>query len=387
MKKTNYIKYLIFKEWLPIIIVSLSALLIASLTYIFSVDLYCAGMSDNEMIYIPILCLVMTFVMSFVVFSYRFSTKRTDTYYQIPLKQGELKNIRFITGLVVIVSIITVSFIVPYLVLLIRYAAIPKIYVEQTNTIKEYSKNAFNIKMLPLVYLVLIALVSLEYFISCFIFSLCHKPVSAILLSISIHAMLAFTLFGGFNTIDTRSVSHNTVVHENLYNSSWTCFRYSPGITMVISLPELLYQKFVLLSVYDGGLLVYSNATMSLIVFIIQISLHGILGIVSLILLLLKKDDSGELCNKHGFVNSKLNPLFFVYMIPIIVTFASCDTVTNFIYYFFYVVFAAASYFLYALFIGSFKIPFRGYIWIIVMILALFTLPVILDFCTGVIRF
>ena len=75
-----------------------------------------------------------------------------------------------------------------------------------------------------------------------------------------------------------------------------------------------------------------------------------------------KKEDSGESCNNYGFANKKLNSLFFLSVIPIILFAFSNESFLGFDTFIGTVIVAAAYYFLFALFIGSFKMPTYSYI-------------------------
>ena len=393
MKKISYIKYLLFREWLPIIIIFTALLLIVNFSFATSVSLYSQNHPSQYFYedfqgttsFTIIIWFIMAFVMSFVIFSYRFSTKRSDTFYQVPLKPGELKNIRFITGLIVVAVVMLVTFIIPYLAFVIRYVSSPDIYI-YTYYSGTFYKNYINLGMMFVSFLVALGATLLEYCISSYFFSLCHKPASAVLINITFHAFIAFFLATLFALIGSRIYDANhstdTTASFNIHNASMVMLAYSPGFTLLIDLPKDFFFKMA----FQQSFLPYleSIGTFATVVFYIMIGAHVLLGAIGCTLLLLKKEKSGEYCNKYGFANSKLNQLFFITMIPFIFMFAALHTSYIISFYFVFIIIAGTYYFLFALFSGTFKVQKSAYIYIGVMVLLLFILPPFFDQITGV---
>ena len=393
MKKISYIKYLLFREWLPIIIIFTALLLIVNFSFATSVSLYSQNHPSQYFYedfqgttsFTIIIWFIMAFVMSFVIFSYRFSTKRSDTFYQVPLKPGELKNIRFITGLIVVAVVMLVTFIIPYLAFVIRYVSSPDIYI-YTYYSGTFYKNYINLGMMFVSFLVALGATLLEYCISSYFFSLCHKPASAVLINITFHAFIAFFLATLFALIGSRIYDANhstdTTASFNLNSASIVMLTYSPGFTLLIDLPKDFFFKMA----FQQSFLPYfeSIGTFATVVFYIMIGAHVLLGATGCTLLLLKKEKSGEYCNKYGFANSKLNQLFFITMIPFIFMFAALHTSYIISFYFVFIIIAGTYYFLFALFSGTFKVQKSAYIYIGVMVLLLFILPPFFDQITGV---
>ena len=393
MKKISYVKYLIFREWLPIIIIFTALLLIVNFSFATSVSLYSENHPSQYFYenfqgitsFTIIIWIIMAFVMSFVIFSYRFSTKRSDTFYQVPLKPGELKNIRFITGLIVVAIVMLVTFIIPYLAFVIRYVSSPDsfIYTYYSGT---FYKNYINLGMMFVSFLVALGATLLEYCISSYFFSLCHKPASAVLINITFHAFIAFFLASLFALIGSRIYDanhfHETIASFNFNSASIVMLNYSPGITLLFDLPKDFFLKMA----FQQSFLPYfkSIGTFATVVFYIMIGAHVLLGATGCTLLLIKKEKSGEYCNKYGFANSKLNQLFFITMIPFIFMFAALHTSYIISYYFVFIIIAGTYYFLFALFSGTFKVQKSAYIYIGVMVLLLFILPPFFDQITGV---
>ena len=393
MKKISYVKYLIFREWLPIIIIFTALLLIVNFSFATSVSLYSQNYPSiyfyerfqGTTSFTIIIWFIMAFVMSFAIFSYRFSTKRSDTFYQVPLKPGELKNIRFITGLIVVAIVMLVTFIIPYLAFVIRYVSSPDSYID-TYYSETFYKNYINLGMMFVSFLIALGTTLLEYCISSYFFSLCHKPASAVLINIAFHAFIAFFLASLFALIGSRIYDANhsvdTAASFNFNCASIVMLSYSPGFTLSMYLPKDFFLKMA----FQQSFLPYfkSYGTFATVVFYIMIGAHVLLGATCCTLLLLKKEKSGEYCNKYGFANSKLNQLFFITMIPFIFMFAALHTSYIISYYFVFIIIAGTYYFLFALFSGTFKVQKSAYIYIGVMVLLLFILPPFFDQITGV---
>ena len=393
MKKISYVKYLLFREWLPIIIIFTALLLIVNFSFATSVSLYSQNHPSQYFYedfqgttsFTIIIWFIMAFVMSFVIFSYRFSTKRSDTFYQVPLKPGELKNIRFITGLIVVAVVMLVTFIIPYLAFVIRYVSSPDIYI-YTYYSGTFYKNYINLGMMFVSFLIALGATLLEYCISSYFFSLCHKPASAVLINITFHAFIAFFLATLFALIGSRIYDANhstdTIASFNFNSASIVMLTYSPGFTLLMDLPKDFFFKMA----FQQSFLPYfeSIGTFATVVFYIMIGAHVLLGATCCTLLLLKKEKSGEYCNKYGFANSKLNQLFFITMIPFIFMFAALHTSYIISFYFVFIIIAGTYYFLFALFSGTFKVQKSAYIYIGVMVLLLFILPPFFDQITGV---
>lgn len=396
MKKISYIKHLIFREWLPIIVIFLCLTLIPNCWsastevyyYTYESGLFGNGMFSYSLIMWMIMAAV---VMPIVVFSYRFSTRKSDLYFQLPLKSGELKNIRLLTGLICLAGVMVISFIIPFFITLVRYSASPDSYTIASSGgyyyTTTYYKTEANLGMMFVAFLVALAMISLEYFISCFFFSLCHKPASGLLMSISLHLFIGFFFFSILLMLGCRlnmAPGYNGDLPSELLPASSASIEFGPGIASSLQIPAIVFVKGVFKNYEHSYTSLYNANTLVWVFFDIQLAIHIILGVGSLVILLLKKEKSGELCNNYGFANKKFNYLFFLPIIPLVIGFAASSTTLSINFYVFYLLMAVVYYFLFALFSGTFKIQKGGYIFIGVMLFLFFTLPPFLDAVTGV---
>ena len=143
MKKLNYAKYLITKELLPLFIVFTVIGLISYFAYLMNVDFY--DPYYNEISLAALNGPMMAF-------------------YQLPLKQGELKNIRIISGLFILVVSYLIASLLPYVSFVIRYVSAPEAKTWAGITYFKYFEAA------PYLGAIVVGLftIVIEYFISCF---------------------------------------------------------------------------------------------------------------------------------------------------------------------------------------------------------------------------
>ena len=125
MKKLNYAKYLITKELLPLFIVFTVIGLISYFAYLMNVDFYDPYYNEISLAALNGPMMAFAIVLPLFIFNYKYSLKRSDTYYQLPLKQGELKNIRIISGLFILVVSYLIASLLPYVSFVIRYVSAP----------------------------------------------------------------------------------------------------------------------------------------------------------------------------------------------------------------------------------------------------------------------
>lgn len=140
MKTSRFIKWQL-KKWLPII---LSLFLICAAIFwisMINIDVIKDTMYDDingnpypyywgtqfkgGLLNIGILSTLITFVIPFFVFSYRFDKTGSDAYLQFPSKKNQIRNIKLLIGLGIVVSIITVVYWVGVLIVFARVMSFP----------------------------------------------------------------------------------------------------------------------------------------------------------------------------------------------------------------------------------------------------------------------
>ena len=390
MKKSKYIKYLLFRQWLPFIILFTALPLLAFFSQCVSASLYYEVetricISNMQMYYITIPIILYAIVMPFLAFSYRFTTKTTDTYYQFPFKPKELKNIRVTVGYLCVIAALVISYVIPMLVLLLRYSLDPG-----TATIngKLCEIAYFNFGYAFVYLLIEIATCSLLYFITCFFVSLSNNLISAIIINVVFHLVLIFVMnflfLGIAHNIVHRFNPYDNIHYYEFEHASQVFRKFSPGIMITDSLGFEFYNVFVCgndsWSMFN--MFFKDSHVFGMITYIISIALSVILGIIACIFTYINDDRSGELCKKHGFANSKLNiVLLLIAVIPVILYCFVTDTPAFFSNLFLVIGLIAVIYVIYVLFVGTFKVHFSTYIVLAFAIL----LPIVVQSILGVI--
>ena len=140
--KSNYIKRLIFKDWLPLIVVFLT---VASLSFVINLsnlDLYHEN-TKLSIISLTIPFTILAFIMPLFVYNYKFSLRSSDTFYQLPFKEKEMRNLRVMAGLVAIVCSLIACFLLGFVFFTIRFYASPEIktYIAENYIYDELTKN------------------------------------------------------------------------------------------------------------------------------------------------------------------------------------------------------------------------------------------------------
>ena len=356
MKRLNYAKYLITKEWLPLFIVFTAIGLISFFSYLMSHSFYNTYYYDTSLAALSAPMMVFAIALPLFVYNYKYSLKRGDTYYQLPLKQGELKNIRVLTGLFILVISFIISGLIPYIAYVFRYICAPDYMRIGNATYFKYLNAGALLGSIGAAFITVI----IEYFVSCYFTSLASKPVSAILISISFHLILIFTLYGVFSNIYTiQEITHNRD-GSFMNDASNVAINFSPGPVIIFGLSDHILRAYA----YDlrNATFPFDEDANQRMVLIINLVLELLIGGAACFFTLFKKDDSGESCNNYGFANKKLNSLFFLSIIPVSLFALSANRYFGFEDILGTVIVAATYYFLFALFVGSFKIPSYAYV-------------------------
>ena len=123
MRTAKYIKRLLFKEWLPLIAVFLIVAVLTAVIAASSHSFYDGGTFETAAMTWP--SSIFAIVMPFFVYSYRFTRIGGDTYYQLPFKEKQFKNIRVLTGLVAVLAVFVVAFLIGFTMYTILYYQAP----------------------------------------------------------------------------------------------------------------------------------------------------------------------------------------------------------------------------------------------------------------------
>lgn len=126
----NYYKYL-FRKLIPITVIASIIFIIANFIHIISVDLSEITTStyipyipydrrDSAIATITIVSCIYALFFPIYIFSYRFSKKKVDIYYSLPINKGSLALTSFLGGLTSIAISFTISYLLGFFVILAK---------------------------------------------------------------------------------------------------------------------------------------------------------------------------------------------------------------------------------------------------------------------------
>lgn len=362
MRELKYAKRLLFKEWIPLIAVFLVVAVLSGIISVASYSFYEDHTFGIAAFTVPASMLAV--VMPFFVYSYRFRRIGGDTYYQLPFKEKEFKNLRVLTGLVAVIFVFTVAFIIGYAVFAISYGIAPKTttinaWNAQTETYGpvQIPKLVINLGYMLLAYPVSLVSISGVYFITTTIVSLTNRLPSAMIYVFVVQVLLAglLPIFGLY-------------IYENMARSDF----WAEFATITLALSPSSIGANVLAQQFGFGANFTLDSNNNLFDTIRYFSSYGFnsmaaLAIVMLIvdlvifvgaafLTLLGSEPSGEFNGTSGARNKKLN--YLLYLLTIFVGLASSFVATNnvFIYAFIVVFYVAGLYIMMSIYLGTFKI-------------------------------
>lgn len=364
--KSKYIQRLIFKDWFPLIIVFLTVATLSFIIYLSNLDIYESlyNRAGPQMLVVSMTVpfTLLAFIMPLFVYNYKFSLKSSDTFYQLPFKEKEMRNLRVITGLISIISSLVICFLIGFIFFIIRYYTSPTTiertfysyyYDAATDTGKpiaetaSYLKNAFYPGMFILVLPIAMVGIALEYFISCFLVSLTNKPFTAILFNGSIQLFLLLIIPSIFLMIEHFSDTPNDFGQCQLY-----ALILAPGLMFANGLPSYLSASFIM----NNQPVLGSLEGLTSFVFAASISLAVIIGAVAAFLVFYMKEPSGEHSGNYGLNKATYNFAIYLSAIPVVLLLASLDGKNLSLYLFLDAVIVAGYYFLNTMFLGTFKI-------------------------------
>lgn len=138
--------------------------------------------------------MLFAFILPFFVLDYRFNKRKADIYYQLPLKERELKNTRIILALVALLALFTITFFTGMLATMAHQTS-ERTLIEQAHP--GTNLELYNYGYYALFYLCLLFIISGEYFVSLFFANLGNNSSSAVMNSICGNAIL-FLLISSF---------------------------------------------------------------------------------------------------------------------------------------------------------------------------------------------
>lgn len=195
-------KYALYqlKQWLPIIGVSFAFLAIffwiqmgtMNITYPTSSEYtdtdYYVNRISTGLYYIIIPVSILTLVLPFAVYDYRFKKNRADTFLQVPMNERELKRTRLLLGLCVLEAIFTFVYWIGVLILAVRASTI-------TLASGYDAVNEFRFTGYLYVYLIMLVVVAADFFIHCYLTQLGNNVSDSVLYLLLGEFVLACLIF------------------------------------------------------------------------------------------------------------------------------------------------------------------------------------------------
>ena len=360
MNKKAFVKWQI-KELLPVYIISFAILAVVFWFSVLNSSLLPNVYEDYQgvphlqyynafppiyAIGVPVILL--SFVLPFGTFSYQTSHVRSDFYYQIPLKEKELRRLRLSLNLAIALIIISVVYWIGILLIYLRQTSL--------NSQSEYFKDQpffySYIYFLPY-YLVLLFSFACNYFISSYFVSLGTRTLDSVFYLIFGQFVLGLTIFSLILLITSLS-NENSTLSELMAAMPSPSFIEPMCVTYLFA--SLAFRNFQITVLETIVRIVSCTCFLSLGSFLGWYMLFG------------KKDPSGEYAGKGSPINfyTSLYPHFFAavvgfFMATFIGTGATYGIVI--IAPIFFILWAATYYFSIVLINGGFH--FNSKNWII----------------------
>lgn len=356
---SKYLKRLLFKEWLPITITFTLVATFIFVIYLSTFDLYGNNYILNDAIYVESISIpfsIFAISMPFFVYNYRFSLKSSDTYAQLPFEPKQMRNTRVFAGLIAVCSGIIISFLIGFVFFTVRYYASPLTYKPLVmDEVIVRNKGIYNPFGLLVGLPILLVSIGLEYFITCFMISFTGKSKSAVILVLLAHSMLAYFIPSFLTYIMTKfDYASGTFAYLGEMNGAFSA--YSPGYMFTVNIADYFVTN---LAWNSNGFPAMSNA--SLIGFALAVGVEVIIGSLSVTMVLLKDDPSGEYSGNNGLIYPKFNWITYLTVIPLFLLLSSSIAKTIYLYLIVDVLIVAFYYFLNVTFVGSFKMKKYNY--------------------------
>lgn len=315
-------KYLptLLKEWVPLITIAffliITPLFISSTTHNFYRVLpyenyrsvgFDVGLSVLSVV---ITSTILAALLALFVESYRFKKIQTDFYYSLPFKPRELRRIRTITALVILLTIFTLSYWLPLAIYYLRYglAEAPTNTSADMYVIKERMLDPL---WLFLGYLSSLIFLSSSFFFSSFFVRLGNSLTSSILLLLG--ATIAFGAFFPALTL-WISLPINAKVGSSQVDLVPLSFQ-----TYGLSSPGFIFAAFFLEPILYGNSMPSGSIHVEIIEktayltsFIIVLLITLGLGALSAYVLFGKEDPSGEWSGQSGSHKKWSNVFLFI---------------------------------------------------------------------------
>lgn len=355
MREFKYIRRLVFKEWLPLIAVFLIVAIATAIITSSSHNYYDTDVFPVTNFVWP--ASVFAVVMPFFVFSYRFSRVRGDTYYQLPFKEKRFKNLRVLTGLCAVISVLIIAFIIGYVTFLVTYMTKP-----DQMTYSGYYRTFYKVNIEPAYMLIAfpisIVFIAGIYFVNAAVVSLMNRLPSAVIAVIVVQCLLNFLLpaFGGY-------LEYYFVDGTEATEFAVRSLTLSPGVVggnvfvSEFGLGQSFYpggsnkNMFDIIEVnMDNGQ--YESLVQTIILLVIDVLIYAAAGVLTM----LSPEPSGEYNGTSGARKPYQNYLLYILSIEMALILSILASNSPFIFALLVVLYTAGLYVFMSIYLGTFKV-------------------------------
>lgn len=276
------------KDWLPFLIISsvlvsiIFWLYCSTETTVVTVYDYSSYGGDIHYMYpsdiyftIAVFFLPLTFILPFAIFGYRYSTKKADTFFQLPLKENVLKRFKFLTLLIFYLGVFTLAYWIGVLILGMNQ-------IFSNNHLADNQMGFwFNYWYFIPIYLFLLVVLAIEFTLNSFFISLANTAWGSIFHMVIGNLIL---LLSGYSLFDALTVLTND---SAIYN-------------IALSFPSLSFVEpfFIGVNVLEKCLLGNQVTSLEPIRYV-SFSLHVLIGGGAFLYLWFGKEPSGEYAGKY----------------------------------------------------------------------------------------
>lgn len=201
------------KEWMPLLCAILiiffftmvvPGLIISTYREVWVDDVWTWSMNTPSLSRFVIAPMLFAFILPLFVLDYRFNKRKADIYYQLPLKEKELKNTRIVLALVALLVLFTITFFAGMLSTMAHQTS------ERNWIINAYpgtQLGLYNYGYFALFYLCLLFIISGEYFVSLFFANLGNNSNSAVMNAICGNTILFLLISSVFMFVRSCFIS------------------------------------------------------------------------------------------------------------------------------------------------------------------------------------
>lgn len=310
------------KEWIPLIAISFFLIItppfVVSMTHNFYQILpykYYQTLGTEislSVLGVVISSTVLAALLALFVESYRFQKIKTDFYYSLPFKEKELRRIRTLTALIILLLVFSLSYWMPLAIYYVRYglASAPVVNTSTNTTMYAIKERMVDPSWLFLGYLSSLLFLSSSFFLSSFFVRLGNSLTSSVLILLG--GSVAFAaLFPALAL--WLSIPINSKVGGEQIDFVPMAFQ-----TYGVSAPGFSFAAFFLEPILYGTNLKASTMHAQIIKnpayltsFIISLLISLSLGGLSAYILFSKEDPSGEWSGQPGSYREWSRSLIF----------------------------------------------------------------------------